>query len=74
MGSSPGGGGSLQRYDHRTGQIRLVNVWPELHGGIGPGELKYRFPWTYPIVFSPHDPAMLYTAGNVVFRSDGQGP
>ncbi len=73
VGSSPGGGGSLQRYDHRTGQIRLVNVWPELHGGIGAGELDYRFPWTYPILLSPHDPDVLYTAGNVVFRSANQG-
>ena len=73
VGSSPGGGGSLQRYDHRTGQIRLVNVWPEMHGGIGPGDLDYRFPWTYPILFSPHDPSVLYTAGNVVFRSEDQG-
>ena len=73
VGSSPGGGGSLQRYDHRTKQIRLVNVWPELHGGIGPGDLEYRFPWTYPILFSPHDPEVVYTAGNVVFRSDDEG-
>jgi len=73
VGSSPGGGGSLQRYDHRTGQIRLVNAWPEAHGGIGPGELEYRFPWTYPILFSPHDPSVLYTAGNVVFRSNDEG-
>jgi len=73
VGSSPGGGGSLQRYDHRSGQIRLVNVWPELHGGIGPGELQYRFAWTFPIVFSPHDPNVLYTGGNVVFRSTDEG-
>ncbi len=73
VGSSPGGGGSLQRYDHRSGQIRLVNAWPEAHGGIGPGELKYRFPWTYPILFSPHDPSVVYTADNVVFRSTDEG-
>ncbi|MGB7860351.1 MAG: glycosyl hydrolase [Acidimicrobiia bacterium] len=73
VGSSPGGGGSLQRYDHRSGQIHLVNVWPELHGGIGPGDLAFRFPWTYPILFSPHDSGTLYTAGNVVFRSFDEG-
>ena len=73
VGSSPGGGGSLQRYDHRSGQIQLVNVWPELHGGIGPGELEYRFPWTFPIIFSPHDSSVLYTAGNVVFKSTDEG-
>ena len=73
IGSSPGGAGALQRYDHRTGQVRLVNVWPEAHGGMGPGELKYRFGWTFPIRFSPHDPNVLYAAGNRVFRSTDEG-
>ena len=73
IGSSPGGAGALQRYDHRTGQVRLVNVWPEHHGGMGPGELKYRFGWTFPIRFSPHDPNVLYTGGNRVFRSTDDG-
>ncbi|MEZ4661065.1 MAG: glycosyl hydrolase [Caldilineaceae bacterium] len=73
VGSSPGGGGALQRYDHATGQIQLVNVWPQAHGGMGAGELKYRFPWTFPILFSPHDANTLYTAGNVVFRSRDEG-
>ena len=73
IGSSPGGQGALQRYDHRTGQIRLVNVWPEHHGGMGAGELRYRFGWTYPIRFSPHDPELLYAGGNHVFRSRDEG-
>lgn len=73
VGSSPGGGGALQRYDHRTRHIQLVNVWPEPYGGIGPKELKYRFPWTFPILFSPHDPNIIYTTGNVVFRSTDEG-
>ena len=73
IGSSPGGAGALQRYDHRTGQVRLVNVWPEHHGGMGPGELRYRFGWTFPIRFSPHDPNVLYACGNRVFRSTDEG-
>jgi photosystem II stability/assembly factor-like uncharacterized protein len=73
VGSSPGGGGSLQRYDHSSRQIRLVNVWPEVHDGIGPVDLEVRFPWTYPILFSPHDSNVLYTAGNIVFHSIDQG-
>ena len=36
VGSSPGGLGALQRYDHSSGQIRLVNVWPEAYGGTAP--------------------------------------
>jgi photosystem II stability/assembly factor-like uncharacterized protein len=73
VGSSPGGGGALQRYDHSTGQVRLINVWPQAHGGMGAGELKYRFPWTFPILFSPHDTNVLYTTGNVVFKSIDEG-
>ena len=73
VGSSPGGGGALQRYDDRSGQTQLVNVWPEAHGGMGPGELKYRFPWTFPILYSPHDSNVLFTTGNVVFKSTDEG-
>jgi len=73
IGSSPGGAGALQRYDHRTGQIQLVNVWPEESTGIAPKDMRYRFAWTYPIVFSPHDSRILYAAGNHVFRSRDEG-
>ena len=73
IGSSPGGAGALQRYDHRTRQLQLVNVWPEESTGIAPKDLKYRFAWTYPIVFSPHDPGTLYVGGNCVFRTRDQG-
>jgi photosystem II stability/assembly factor-like uncharacterized protein len=73
VGSAPGGGGALLRYDHRTGQVRIVTVWPELYGGWGARDLKYRFQWTYPIAFSPHNPNVLYVTGNVVFRSTNDG-
>ncbi|MEZ4683707.1 MAG: hypothetical protein R2932_56805 [Caldilineaceae bacterium] len=43
VGSSPGGGGALQRYDHRTKQIRLVTVWPEMYTGMG-AESEISFP------------------------------
>src|SRR5262249_22977344 len=73
VGSSPGGAGALQRYDHRTRQVRLVNVWPEESTGIAPRDLKYRFPWTSPLVFSPHDAETLYAGGNRLFRSRDEG-
>ena len=73
VGSSPGGGNCLQRYDHRTRQIRLITTWPELYSGSGAEEHKYRFAWTYPIVISPHDPNTLYIGGNMVFKSTNEG-
>ena len=73
IGSSPGGGGNMLRYDHSTGQVRIITVWPEMNTGFGPVDARYRFQWTYPIQFSPHDPGVLYAAGNIVFRSTDQG-
>lgn len=73
VGSAPGGGGVLLRYDHATGQCRTITVWPELYYGWGAGDLRYRFQWTFPIALSPHDPKVLYAAGNVLFRSTDEG-
>jgi photosystem II stability/assembly factor-like uncharacterized protein len=73
IGSSPGGGNALQRYDHRTKQIRLITTWPEGMQGVGAGEWKQRFAWTYPIVISPHDPNTLYIGGNQVYKSTDEG-
>ena len=39
----------------------------------GASDVKYRFAWTYPIVFSPHDPNTLYVGGNLVFKIDRRG-
>ncbi|MFQ5558772.1 MAG: WD40/YVTN/BNR-like repeat-containing protein, partial [Acidimicrobiales bacterium] len=71
IGSSPGGGDALQRYDHTTRQIQLVSVWPEAYHEGSTAEV--RFQWTYPIVFSPHDANVLYATGNKVFRSTDEG-
>lgn len=66
-------GGLITRRDHRTGQQRNVNPWPENPMGWGAAELKYRFQWNFPIVFSPHDANTLYAAANVMFKSTNEG-
>ena len=73
IGSSPGGGNCLQRYDHCSQQLRLVTTWPETTSGEPAIDLKYRFAWTYPIVFSPHDPNTLYVGGNQIMKSTDEG-
>ena len=65
--------GVMTRYDHKVGESRNVSVWPETPGGRPAADLKYRFQWTAPIVFSPVDPTALYAAGNVLFKSTDQG-
>jgi photosystem II stability/assembly factor-like uncharacterized protein len=66
-------GGLLGRLDHRTRQQRDVNVWPDNPMGWGAEGMKYRFQWNFPILFSPHDPNVLYTGGNHVFKTLNEG-
>ncbi len=73
VGSSGGGGGPLLRYDHRTGRSQKITVWPEAGYGEDPASWRHRFPWTFPVGHSPHDPGILYTAGERVFRSLDEG-
>jgi photosystem II stability/assembly factor-like uncharacterized protein len=66
-------GGSLTRYDHKLERYRDISPWPENPMGAGAKDLQYRFQWTFPLLISPHDPRVLYTAGNQVFRSMTEG-
>jgi photosystem II stability/assembly factor-like uncharacterized protein len=65
--------GYLTRYDHSTGEVRDITVWPEATLGWPAKDARYRFQWTFPILLSPHDPNILYATGNRVFRSTDEG-
>jgi photosystem II stability/assembly factor-like uncharacterized protein len=68
------GHGRMIAWNPETGQKRNVTVWPEDFGkGAGAIDLKYRFQWTFPIEFSPHDPDVLYACSNHVHRSTDEG-
>jgi photosystem II stability/assembly factor-like uncharacterized protein len=66
-------GGLINRYDHKTGEMRVINVWPDNPMGAGAEAMKYRFQWNAPIFFSPHNPKKLYTAGNRLFATENEG-
>ena len=68
-----GYGGDLTRLDRRTEQMTEISPWPNDKAGIGAVDMKYRFQWTEPVVFSPHDPNVLYMAGNVLFKTTDRG-
>jgi photosystem II stability/assembly factor-like uncharacterized protein len=65
--------GYLGRLNHRTGENRAIDVWPDNPMGSGDDSLRYRFQWNYPIFFSPNNPHRLYAAGNVLFATDNEG-
>jgi photosystem II stability/assembly factor-like uncharacterized protein len=66
-------GGEITRYDHRTGETLGVNPWPVNPIGWAAADVKHRFQWTEPIVFSPHDPKTLYFAGEALFKTTDGG-
>jgi photosystem II stability/assembly factor-like uncharacterized protein len=66
-------GGMLTRHDRRTGQSRWVSVWPDNPMGHASSQIRERFQWTFPIVFSPIDPAVLYTGSQHVWRTTTEG-
>jgi len=66
-------GGLMTRLDRSTDQRRLVNVYPNNPMGHSSEDIKERFQWTYPIVFSPTDTKVLYTSSQHVFRTTNGG-
>jgi photosystem II stability/assembly factor-like uncharacterized protein len=66
-------GGSITRYNHKTGQEREIMAWPQLAIGQAPRDLKYRIQWNAPILISAHDPNVLYHAAQVLLRSRDEG-
>ncbi len=65
--------GFLTRLNHETSEIRSVDVYPNNPMGWAAKDIKYRFQWNFPILFSPHDANTIYTAANVLFKSTNEG-
>jgi photosystem II stability/assembly factor-like uncharacterized protein len=66
-------GGEITRHDQHTHEEQSINPWPVNPIGWAAADVKHRFQWTEPIVFSPHDPKTLYFAGEVLFKTTDGG-
>ncbi|HYM62044.1 MAG TPA: glycosyl hydrolase [Thermoanaerobaculia bacterium] len=66
-------GGLLTIVNHRTGENRDINPWPDNPMGAGDAELKHRFQWNFPIFFSPNDPKKLYAASQYLLETTNAG-
>lgn len=65
--------GIIEKWMAATRDAKEIKEYPELSLGNTPAEHKYRYNWNAPIVSDPHDPTVIYHAGNVVFRSQDEG-
>ncbi len=59
--------------NRRTGQTREVNPYPRMFSGEASSELVERWQWTYPIIFSPVDPNVLYAGSQHVWKTTNGG-
>jgi photosystem II stability/assembly factor-like uncharacterized protein len=63
----------LIRTNRRTGESREVHPYPRMFSGEPSSALVERVQWTFPIIFSPVDPNVLYTATQHVWRTTNAG-
>ncbi len=66
-------GGFLTRYDYALGQSQNVMVWPENPMGHSSGDIRERFQWTFPIVFSRTGPKKLYVGSQHLWVTTTDG-
>ncbi len=72
-GTNANGGGLLTRLDRSTGLTREVSPYPRMFSGEPSSALVERWQWTYPVVFSPVDPKVLYVSSQHVWRTSNEG-
>jgi len=65
--------GTLTRFDRRTGQSQMISPWPQFMDGLFASQVKHRFNWTSPTVFSLHEPNTIYNGAEVLFKSADGG-
>jgi photosystem II stability/assembly factor-like uncharacterized protein len=63
----------ITRLNRKTGELREVGPYPRLFSGEPSSALVERIQWTFPIIFSPLDPNVLYTATQHVWKTTNGG-
>jgi len=65
--------GQIDRTDLAKGHSRNVVAYPQMHDGVAPRDIRYRFQWNAPIRISPHNPDILYHCSQYVHKSTDGG-
>lgn len=66
-------GALLTRYDRSNGQVRDIQVYPRFFSGEPASALPERWQWTFPIMFAPKDPNVMYTCSQHVWKTTNDG-
>ena len=71
--SGTNNGRYLDRFNRRLGTSREVNPYPWFYSGEPASDMVERWQWTFPIIFSPVDPNILYASSNRLWRTTDGG-
>jgi photosystem II stability/assembly factor-like uncharacterized protein len=71
--SGTNNGGYVDKFDRRFNASREVNPYPWFYSGEPSKEIKERWQWTFPIIFSPVDPRTLYVSSQRLWRTTDGG-
>jgi photosystem II stability/assembly factor-like uncharacterized protein len=65
--------GTIEWLDVEAKEGRGVMAAPIQYQALQPKQMKYRFNWNAPIIYSQHEPYAFYHAGNVLFKTTDAG-
>jgi photosystem II stability/assembly factor-like uncharacterized protein len=71
--SGTNNGNYVDRYDRRLGTSREVNPYPWFYSGEPAKDIRERWQWTFPIIFSKADPRTLYVSSQRLWRTRDGG-
>lgn len=65
--------GTVSILNTETGEDKNVMQVPIQYQALQPKEMKYRFNWNAPIIYSQHEPNAFYHAANILFKTTDMG-
>lgn len=65
--------GTVGLLDMKNGEEKNVMIAPIQYQALQPKDMKYRFNWNAPIIYSQHEPNTFYHAGNRLFKTTNLG-
>jgi photosystem II stability/assembly factor-like uncharacterized protein len=71
--SGTNNGGYVDKFNRKTGLSREVNPYPWFYSGEPSKEIKERWQWTFPILFSQVDPKLLFVSSQRLWATRDGG-
>ena len=71
--SGTNNGSYVDKFDRRLGISREVNPYPWFYSGEPSKDIRERWQWTFPIIFSAIDPRTLYVSSQRLWRTRDGG-